>query len=512
MKSVKLFFINAMLLLGTSLIMRTIGVSFNVYVSNKIGASGMGLLSLIMSIYSLAITFATSGINLAASRMTAEALGKESDAEIKSAMKRCIIYSLTFGTAAGIILLSMSNFIGTHLLSDTRTIISLKFLSFSLPFISLSSALQGYFTAVRRVYKNASAQLFEQFVKISLTSAGFVLIAPKGLEYACLSVVAGASLAELASFTYIFILYRFDIRKYNTGKGVIPDKLTKKLLGISIPVALSAYVRSALLTIEHLLIPYGLKRSGASSEQALASYGVIHGMVLPIVLFPQAVIGSFSGMLVPELAECRARGDKTKINYIITRVFQITLWFSIGAAGIIMCYSYELGNILYNNTEASNYIKLIAPLIPVMYLDGAVDSMLKGLNEQMFSMRVNIIDSFISVILVYLLLPLLGIKGYLIIIFVCELLNASLSINRLFSVADFKIQLINWVCKPLFCVIGATSCTHLFFMFSGVMFKYNAVEIIVHIVLTALLYLIFLRVTYSINREDIKWMRNVIKG
>jgi Membrane protein involved in the export of O-antigen and teichoic acid len=512
MKRVKLFFINTMLLLGTSLIMRTIGVSFNVYISNKIGASGMGLLSLVMSVYSLSITFATSGINLTASRLTAEAIGHGSDAEIKSAMKRCIIYSLSFGTLAGVVLYFTANSIGTYLLDDVRTVSSLKFLAYSLPFIALSSALHGYFTAVRRVYKNASAHLFEQLVKISLTSAGFVLIAPNGLEYACLAVVAGSCLAEVASFTYMLILYLYDINKHNANTGVIPDKLTRKLLNISLPVAFSAYIRSGLLTLEHLLIPFGLKRSGTSSEKSLASYGVLHGMVMPIVLFPQAVIGSFSGLLVPELAECKTRGDYRKINYIISRVFQITLCFSIGAAGIIMCYSYELGHVLYSNSEASMYIKLLAPLIPVMYLDGAVDSMLKGLNEQLFSMRVNIVDSLISVGLVYFLLPVLGIKGYILIIFICELINASMSISRLISVAEFNIQLVNWVLKPLFCIIGATSCTHLLFMVCGIMFRHNAVELIVHIVLTAAIYLVFLRVTFSVNRDDIKWIKSIVKG
>jgi len=507
MKRVKIFFINAMLLLGTSLIMRTIAVTFNVYISNKIGASGMGLLSLVMSVYSLAITFATSGINLAASRLTAEAIGHNSDAEIKSAMKRCITYSLTFGSAAAIILFLTSNAIGTYLLDDVRTVSSLKLLSFSLPFIALSSALQGYFTAVRRVYKNASAQLFEQAVKISFTAAGFILIAPKGLEYACLSVVAGSCLAEVISFIYTFLLYIYDIGKHNTNSGAVPNQLTNKLLNISIPVAFSAYIRSALLTIEHLLIPFGLKKSGATSEQSLASYGVLHGMVFPIVLFPQAVIGSFSGLLVPELAECKTRGDYHQINYVITRVFQITLCFSIGAAGIIMCYSHGLGTLLYTNSEAAAYIKLIAPLIPVMYLDGAVDSMLKGLNEQLFSMRVNIVDSLISVVLVYYLLPFMGIKGYILIIFICELINASMSISRLISVTDFNIQLINWVIKPLFCVIGATSCTHLFSIF-----YFEPVGLVVQIILTAVLYLIFLRITFSINRDDIKWIKAIIKG
>ena len=48
----------------------------------------------------------------------------------------------------------------------------------------------------------------------------------------------------------------------------------------------------------------------------------------------------------------------------------------------------------------SEYIKLLAPLIPLMYLDGSVDSMLKGLGQQVYSMRVNILDSLLSVVLI----------------------------------------------------------------------------------------------------------------
>ena len=66
----------------------------------------------------------------------------------------------------------------------------------------------------------------------------------------------------------------------------------------------SAYVRSGLISIEHMLIPVGLEKHGLTKSNALSLYGIIQSMVLPIVLFPSALISSFAGLLVPELGEC----------------------------------------------------------------------------------------------------------------------------------------------------------------------------------------------------------------
>lgn len=491
--------------------MRFVGVTFNVYITGKIGAAGMGLYSLIMSVGGFAITFAVSGVNLAATKLTAEALGHDSPASVRSAMKRCICYSLMFGITAQILLLLLSEPISLKLLCDKRSIVPLRILSVSLPFISLSSALNGYFTAVRRVLKSASAQIFEQFVFISVTVYTLGRLAPKGTEYACIAIIGGATIAEFLSLAYSILMYRLDLKKHNKNTGIIEKNLTRRLLNISIPVALSTYVRSGLLTVEHLLIPYGLKKSGSSSDKALAAYGTLHGMVMPVILFPHAFLGAFSGLLVPELAESSARGENARINNIVTRVFQITLAFSVGVSGIMLCYSYEIGNAIYKSAEASDFIRLMAPLIPVMYLDNVVDGMLKGLGEQLYSMRVNIVDSFLSVILVYLMLPHWGIYGYIIIIYVMEIINASLSICRLLRRTDINVQLIKWLAKPLLCIIGATSCTRMIMSVSQMqVFNYN-ILLVLNISITVIIYIAFLRFTWSLNNDDIKWIKSVVK-
>lgn len=487
----------------TSLLMRTVGVSFNAYVTRTLGAEGTGLFTLVMSVYTLAVTFAASGVNLAATRMTAEAMSRGS---VRPVMKMCVKYSLTTGGTAGVLLFVLSGVIGEAWLADSDTVLSLRVLSVSLPFIALSSALSGYFNAVRRVAKNALSQISEQFFKITLTSLALARLVPFGRKYACAAVVGGACIAEALSCVVAGVMYFFDIKKNYPKKGEQKLKrhesgsITGELLGITIPVALTAYVRSGLLTLEHILIPRGLRKNGSSYSASLASYGALSGMAFPVVLYPSAVLNAFSGLLIPELAEAKEKKDKITISKIAERMIRVALVFAVGCAGIMTCMSGELGSVVYSNDEASRFISVFAPLIPVMYLDMTVDAMLKGLGEQVYSMKVNIIDASLSVIFVWLLVPVCGINGYVITVFVCEAVNASLSVARLSRIIGFKLK-IRYFLLPTAAIIGSLAfvCTVRRMVFPD---SYGIAALTVSIISASSVYLGLLFMMKCIRPED----------
>ena len=90
--------------------------------------------------------------------------------------------------------------------------------------------------------------------------------------------------------------------------------MRKRLLRLSVPLALNDALRAGLNTAEQLLIPIGLARYGGSTEEAMAGYGTIHGMVFPILMFPAAILYSVSDLLVPELSRCRAMGRALRVR------------------------------------------------------------------------------------------------------------------------------------------------------------------------------------------------------
>lgn len=503
MKKTEKFLLNGTLMSITSLLIRFVGMAFNVYVTAKIGSAGIGLITLTNSVYNFAVTFATSGIKLASTRLCAEALGRGSPLELRRAMKKCILYSAFFGTLAFLGLFFLAEPISINLLDDERCIKCLKILSPALPCIAIASALSGYFTAVSRVYKNASAVIFEQGVKIFITVNALRVLLPKGLEYSCIAVICGSAVSEGLSFFYSFVMYRLDLRRHVGKSGTVPKDQTSRLLGIALPVALTAYVRSGLLTLEHMLIPKGLKKYGMGSEISLATYGTVHAMALPIVLFPMAVLSSFTSLIVPEISESSARHDDGHISRIIARVLRTTLIFASGCALIIFAFSSDLGMVIYNSPEASRYIKIFSILIPVMYFDSAVDSLLQGLGYQVYSMKVNILDAGLSALLVWLLLPHTGIGGYVFIVFFAEILNTTLSLLKLFSRGMPKINLFKSLFMPLLCSLGAVCLVRILVIFTPFLQVYSPLAITLKILFSAVLFITLLFSTFTVPFSEI---------
>lgn len=316
----------------------------------------------------------------------------------------------------------------------------------------MSSALNGYFTALRKNGKNAVARIFEQFVKITATAYLLSLFMPSGLEYACLSLVLGEAISEIMSFLFVFILYTLQKRRY-TMKDTTNTNYMKSIFEITLPVSITSYIRSGLASLKQLLIPIRLEKYGMDCSKAISTYGLINGMTMPILMFPEVVINSFSGLLVPEFTYYYTKNNFNRISEIISKIFRITLLFSIGAIGIFIFYSNNISIAIYNNLDIAIYLKILAPLLLFMYLDSIVDNILKGLNQQLSVMKCNILDLFISITCIYILLPIFGLNGYIFIIFLSEILNSGISILQLKQVTHFKFDFKNWIAKPFLGII-----------------------------------------------------------
>lgn len=507
MSNAKRILHNTVLLTVTAFIIRTVSVSFNVYLTNKIGADGIGLFQLIFAVYATAITFASAGVRLASTRLTADnnVLGRQSNRQI---IFCCLIYSLICGVISAVLLLLGVNKIGSSWIGDVRSIPSIKMLCLGLPFVSLAEALNGYFTSVGKLVRFTGIQLFEQIFKIAVTVIALKNSDVNDIASSCRAVTFGIATSEIFAFVCTYILYRFSCEKDKEKESM--RGIFSRLLKISLPIAIGSEMRSILVTVEHLLIPVGFKKSGSNSQAALSTYGVIHGMSLPLVLYPSALLSSLSGLLVPEISANHIAGNKTRISYMISRVLHITLIFSIGTAGIMYFNAEKLSLAVYGNTEPAFYIRILSPLIPIMYTDMSVDGMLKGLDRQVSYMKYNLIDASICVVLVYLLVPISAVKGYIIVVFISETVNFYLSFRMLTRVSEVKIELFKDILIPLLCVISANLLKNILFSFTPELYSAKA-SATIEIVFSITAYCVLLLAFRVVDREETAWIKNIIK-
>jgi len=498
MKNVKKLLLNTAALTATALAMKTVAVLYNVFLTEKIGSAGIGLFTLVMTVYAFIKTLGSSGLGLAGTRLSID----EKEKTVYH-MRRLAFVGALLGCFAGAVLFFGAEAFSAIWIGNAETASALRILSASLPFVAVTACFGGYFTAVRKMALFAGITFSEQLIKIFFTVI-FINAAPT-VHDAINGIAAAIVISEAYSFSVSLCAYLF----YGRERKALRKKggFRKSFSRIAVPEAVGAWIRSALRTAEHLLIPVGLKRSGVSETEALASYGAIQGLALPVLLYPSSLLTSLSGLLVPEIAESKANGSEKHVRYIIGRVLSCALIFSMCVFSVMYVFPDHLSAAIYGTDEAERFIKILAPLIPVMYLDMTVDGMLKGLDKQMSVMRINILDSLFCVLLVIFLVPAKAVDGYIITIFLAECGNFLLSFRRLYKTVPAKIDVIPKVIKPL--IASAASAALSRVALSGAELP-CAWLLFFEISLSVVLYAVLISLFKCFTTEEKKWLFGII--
>ena len=460
----KKFFYNATLLTVVALTIKTVNLAFSAFISREIGAEALGLYTLIGTVYAFAITFASSGINLTVTRLVAAATGEGRGGEISRIMRHAVRYALVFSCFASFVLFVFSPYFAVAVLKDARAELPLRALSVSLVPIALSAVFSGYFIGVKKIVRSSATQVAGQIFRIAITVVLVLKMAEGGVAMATLALCISTTLSELFSFSFAFLQYMTSPKPKLEGE---PLSHFSDITNMALPLAFSAYIRSALITLEHVLIPRRLRLYGESESSALSSYGTLHGMALPVVLYPMSPLSSFAGLLVPEFAESEAGRDEARLCRICEEVISASLKYAAPVAVFIYFFSEEIAYSVYSSYSAGHYLSMLAPVIPIMYLDHVTDAMLKGIGEHVYSMWVNISDSLLSVFLIWFLLPKMGISGYAFVIIVMESYNFVLSFIRLRARIKFKIKCIFSFFLPFGEALISALLAEGLFVFSG---------------------------------------------
>lgn len=451
----KKFFLQGAALTAVSLFLRVTNMGYRSYLSQVMGSEGMGLYQLILSIFMLTVTLSTSGISLAVTRMVTAAIAGGRRETVRSVVARCFCFCLTISLSIALCLFFLADFAADLFLGDPKAAPCLRVLGLGLPFMSLCTCMKGYFLAVDESLSTAASDALEQILTIAATVFLFWHFAPQGIQTACLAAMAASTFGEAVSFLSSWCAYRRSLRRVTPARREKSRGVLRGLSHIALPCTLSSAAKSLLNTGENLLIPRELQRFGLGRPQALSQYGLLQGMAMPMLYFPSSFLTSFASLLIPKIAKERELSHKKAVAYISGRAVQAALAFGMFFAALFMAFGDSWGQAFYHSGAAGKYLRLLAPLVPLTYLDVVVDSLLKGLDEQFNSMKYNFADSLIRVALVLCFLRFFGMESYIFILFFSTIFNAALSLHRLMKVSCLRISLGRHVLLPLGCAAGA---------------------------------------------------------
>ena len=348
----------------SSFMTRLFGLVFRVYVSRKLGDVGMGIYQYIMSVYMFLCTFAISGVNVFISSLVAKdikGLNAVNSKDILNSAKRIMCFT---GGMCCLLLFGFSDVVGNVIIKNKETISSLKVLAPSLLFVALSSVYKGYFIGKSKTLIPASASVFEQIIRISVTVILLMFTKNQSLGNLCFLVCLGEMIGEVFSLLYLNAFY-------NEKKSVKnkPKKLTKRIILSSFPIAINSYTNSGFKLVENLLIPKCLLMFGMSYENAIGTFGMLKGMVMPLLFFPSSLLSALSTSLIPAVSSAKATKNTYRINQTVSKVLKTTLLCSILIVTVFLTYSYELGSVIYNSSKVGELFKKLAIICPFLYLE-----------------------------------------------------------------------------------------------------------------------------------------------
>ncbi len=438
-----------MLILTLSgIIAKTLDFSFRAYYSAKLGEEGMGIFSLIMSVFGIVLNLSSAGMGAAVSRLIAIKLGQGDFGAIQKIMSTAIKMVASVGALCCIGIIFGVNKISLLFLKDIRCARGLIYITPSAIFMGISYCIKGYFYAQRRVIIPASSEFVEQAVKISLISLLLNKWLPYGIEMGVSAVFLGLTIGEMCSCAYLCFWYIKEI----------PTKPSKEsqfmaIFSQTLPMSLSAVGCSYLRMQEDIWIVRGFRKFGMNNETALEAYGLIHGMAMPLLVFPLTLLSSFMALLVPEISIAKERG---RLCETVSLVYKTAWIFGCVIFCIFFVFAEEISYAVYGSFSAAEYVRPLCLLCPFMIIDSISTGMLSGLGEQAKLFKYSIMDSLLRLGLVYFLLPIGGNKIIILMIFASNILTFCLTVRRIKTLSNMDWNLLKTI-LPVTAVTGAVA-------------------------------------------------------
>lgn len=494
-------FYGTVLLTGSNLLLRLILMSFQVFLSGRIGAAGMGLLQLTFSLKELAFTLGSAGIRTCAVYLTAESLGRGRAQDARAVLRGCFRYALALGSLAALGLWHFAPLLAESWVGDKAVLPALRICALFLPLRCLGSVLDAYCTSLGRIRELIFVEFLEQGCSMAVTV--FFLARESGMDsgQACSAVALGNGAACAVGFCALLLLQRTGPLRPATASQVRPPY--RRILRIALPLGLTDNLRSGLNTVENLIIPKRLVLF-AGTVNAMADYGIVHGMVFPVLMLPAAILFSLSSLLIPEFSRCAAGHRQPRVRYLARRSLRTALLYGLAVGSVLFSLARPLGELLYHEPDAGTYLRLYAPLVPLLYTDIVTDAVCKGLGHQDANARYNLLTSFLDVAFLWYLLPRLGLGGYFLSFAVTHLVNFLLSFRRLVLVSGIRMDL-SPVLRAAVCTVAAALAAELLPQGSG------ALGLVLSGSCCLLLLLFLWTLLRVIGPEDFLWLRTIFR-
>ena len=408
-----LFIKSTLILILSGFLTKMLGFIIKVVYTRIIGEYGISLFTIATPTYSLLLTISTLAIPISISKLVSENKGRSIRILTSATF---LILSINFLLI--LIIFLTKDFIATNLLKEPLASPILMAFALTLPFVSISAVLKGYFAGKQNMVPHATSNILEQIVRLIIIVTILPILMKKSVMYAVLGLILLTILSEISSI----IVFLFFLPKHINYKTNLlhSKKHTKDILNISLPTVSSRIIGNIGYFLEPIILTNLLLFSGYTNAYILREYGAYNAYSLALLTMPGFFIAAISTSLLPEISKFHGERNSSMVKRRIKQSILFALLIGTFFSFIIFTFRDKLLFTLYNTTNGSDYIKILAPFFVLFYLEGVLTSALQALGHAKITMNITLWGVILK-LLVMAILSLCHIGIYSLVI--AEIIN-----------------------------------------------------------------------------------------
>ncbi len=443
-------------------IVRISGFVYRVLLSRLIGPQGMGLIQLVYPLFFTAIALTSSGLPIAVSRLVAEKSARGDAGGVRRTVSTALRLSAAVSLTVSAILLLAINPVSEHIIKDLRARGAMIALLPSLVIISLVVVLKGYFYGIKSVRPPALAEILEQFVRMGVSLALLYWAAPRfNLAVTAALVMLGTVMGDLASLAYLH--YSYGISGTKVKDTVLPKqgRILRDLIAIALPITGTRLISSVLQSVNSVIIPQRLGAGGMPVDEAIGLFGIMTGMVMPLLFMPFVVTNALQVNIIPNLSENVATENIRGLQDKTDKALLITTFTAFPSVALLISLGRPIGDLLYGQPMVGELIVPVSLGLVVHALQHTSSGILNGLGKQNRAAIHFIIGSVVQLICSYFLIarPGIGIYGYIAGFFASSIVVCILNLSTALDAIKLPFNTVDWLLKPGFSAFLMTSVT-----------------------------------------------------
>ena len=397
---------DTLLLTVMQLLLDTASLFMNAFITRRLGAEAIGILSLMGSFLGLAGIVSNGNAFLCTSRLISEETGRKNgspEGVLAHGIKLCLLLS---GTVSAVLVFSAEP-LSSRFFSGADMAASVRLMPAALIAGAVSACLKGYFNAMRRAGIAAAADIVDFAVRSAVIMTMTLAVGACSEGDICRTLIISIISGNTASLLFLAAAF-LKLRSPSSGRSTLTMRDYAKL---AFPIMGGGLLTAVLSSTNDALIPACLRQYGDSTADALSLFGIFEAIVIPALFFPSVVLCSVSGLIVSESARASAGGNSGRIRSMTAKIVEYTMLYSVFASAVLMRFGGMIGVVMGGGELGGSMIRYIAPVVPFIYMEIVLEAMIKGMGMQSFSSLNYLAEYVIRISAVLILVPRIGFYG-----------------------------------------------------------------------------------------------------